>query len=264
MTYQLIFKSDKPYLRECATMGKPKPYNHDRFCEDAEYANQYQYEVDVYNQHLRSLPCYPLLNMPESWKGFKDIREDMVRKEYQIMWTPQSYEWKSATKEQYDLCSNLGNRRIVFVPIEQTARNAESGLMYALLDILVACTDNETSMETIKAIEAIADEALINYFILTPIDPPDQVEIEKTAMNIAEIVPTIDSARGYFHAVEYSGYWNIQAGAFYGDKNILNSEEVGAKEAELFAKRIVRLLNRDEEKRRNPVEPPRGPNQEFA
>lgn len=47
-----------------------------------------------------------------------------------------------------------------------------------------------------------------------------------------------------FHAVEYSGYWSIQTNPYYGGKNILNAEDVGEKDAEHFAKHIVKLLNK--------------------
>ena len=67
-----------------------------------------------------------------------------------------------------------------------------------------------------------------------------------------------------YYAVQYAGFWNIQTESGYGGKNILNSEEVGADEAELNAKRIAWLLNRFQDKLDNPVDPPKGPNVECA
>jgi hypothetical protein len=46
-----------------------------------------------------------------------------------------------------------------------------------------------------------------------------------------------------FFAVAYCNYWGIQIGQYYGDKDILNAEDVGEKEAEDYANLIVKLLN---------------------
>ncbi len=46
-----------------------------------------------------------------------------------------------------------------------------------------------------------------------------------------------------FHAVEYSGYWNIQSGSSYRDKNILDAEQVGPEAAQRNAELIAKLLN---------------------
>lgn len=46
-----------------------------------------------------------------------------------------------------------------------------------------------------------------------------------------------------FYAVEYSGFWNIQTGPMYGDKNILDAESAGEDDAEKFATLIAKLLN---------------------
>lgn len=47
-----------------------------------------------------------------------------------------------------------------------------------------------------------------------------------------------------FYAVEYSGFWNIQTGPYYTDKNILDAEVIGEKEAEQYANLIAELLNK--------------------
>jgi len=48
-----------------------------------------------------------------------------------------------------------------------------------------------------------------------------------------------------YFAVEYSWFWNIQSGPYYGDENILDAEVVGAEQAEINAKLIVELLNKN-------------------
>ena len=47
-----------------------------------------------------------------------------------------------------------------------------------------------------------------------------------------------------FHAVEYSGFFNIQTTPFYDDAdNILDAESVGYENAKGYAKLIAKLLN---------------------
>jgi len=44
-------------------------------------------------------------------------------------------------------------------------------------------------------------------------------------------------------AVEYAGWWRIQSAPHYGAPDILNAEDVGEKQAEENANKIVDLLN---------------------
>lgn len=57
-----------------------------------------------------------------------------------------------------------------------------------------------------------------------------------------------------YHAVEYSGYWYIQESPFYGEKNLLDAEDVGEEEAEKNAKQIADLLNGEKDKRIDELE----------
>lgn len=45
-----------------------------------------------------------------------------------------------------------------------------------------------------------------------------------------------------FHAVQYANYFNIQPSPFYGDNNILDAEDVGEDQAEMYAELLAKLL----------------------
>lgn len=45
-----------------------------------------------------------------------------------------------------------------------------------------------------------------------------------------------------FHAVQYANYFNIQPSPFYGDKSILDAEDIGVEQAEMYAELIAKLL----------------------
>ena len=64
------------------------------------------------------------------------------------------------------------------------------------------------------------------------------------------------SAEKKWHPVEYGGYWNIQNGEYYGDKNVLDADDVGEGEAEENAKLCANApeLNQQNEKLRKLVE----------
>lgn len=93
---------------ECVVPEDERPINWNPGVKNAEHIMA----VIEWNDHLSSLPVAALVKEGKiGWLG-------EVEERYEIMWTPQSYEWKPATKEHYDLCSNLANRRIILVPKE--------------------------------------------------------------------------------------------------------------------------------------------------
>jgi hypothetical protein len=64
---------------------------------------------------------------------------------------------------------------------------------------------------------------------------------EQTGANVGLLAPVPIEKR--IHPVAYCNFWTIQSGPYYGDKDILNAEDVGEEEAEKNANLIANLLN---------------------
>jgi hypothetical protein len=100
----------KSYVTELPTMEKPKPYNHKKFCKDAEYANQYQHEVDVWHDHLRRLPRYDFPTcLPE-----QDGQTVEVRLQHQVL-NMSKTTWRECELSLYEM-ADPSYRRIIALP----------------------------------------------------------------------------------------------------------------------------------------------------
>jgi hypothetical protein len=100
----------KSYVTELPTMEKPKPYNHKKFCKDAEYANQYQHEVDVWHDHLRRLPRYDFPTcLPE-----QDGQTVEVRLQHQVL-NMSKTTWRDCEISLYEM-ADPSYRRIIALP----------------------------------------------------------------------------------------------------------------------------------------------------
>lgn len=111
MNYTIVFEAGQYRLRENPNMENPHPDRVQCACD----------RCVEYWQHLASLPCYPLLSMPSSWKEGDEIREDMVRKGWQV-WngSPDLKVGSWVTHHVYMYYHfETKYRRIVFTPAEQ-------------------------------------------------------------------------------------------------------------------------------------------------
>lgn len=119
------------------------------------------------------------------------------------------------------------------LPIEKQ-REITLKYLSGLQDYLDMCADTDTSEFKRGVYNShfgdiyVAKELIDKYKVNSPARTADK--------NIPE--------QPRFFAVEYAGFWNIQSGPSYGDKNILDAEKVGRKESEQYAKLIVEFLNK--------------------